>query len=290
MSASLDGCWAKLRRAEYHLDTLCAEMADFQTSRPHRVSVERDETDQAWIFRLWNVSIPDPGWGLILGDCLHNARSALDHLVYELALLNLARPLTDNEARRVQFPIAADAQKFQKQAPRLQDLRTVDKARLEELQPYHAWDETLRGSHEMPGPPAPIPLYLDELTKLNNVDKHRTITPVWMGAGLGALPKGAQKLGITGSSTTGNVLTEGCEIGRWIFAVAPPEIPAGLQAELYFSVQPSLREPYFGTSVERIARNCLLAVRMTLEMFAPCFTGGQNPAPLRYWDGSPPWL
>jgi hypothetical protein len=184
----------------------------------------------------------------------------------------------------------SDAQKFSNQERRLRDLRTVDKKRIEELQPYRAWDEALWGPHEMPGPPAPIPNYLDELTKLNNADKHRTITPVWMGAKLSLLPQGARELGITGSSTTGDVLTDGCEIGRWHFNKVPPEIPNDFQAELYFPIQPSLREPYFGTSVERISRNCLLAVRMTLEMFAPCIAGGKDPAPLKYWDGSPPWL
>ncbi|MFD3927434.1 hypothetical protein [Streptomyces sp. NPDC058614] len=291
MNASLGGCWAKVQHAEHHFDFLCKEISDFQASNPYRISVKREEKDQSWIFHLWDVKPPDPAWGLILGDLLHDARSALDHLIYQLAILNLGRSLNDNEAGRVQFPVEEDAQKFQRQeARRLKDLRAVDRARLEELQPYNAWDESIWGPHEMPGPPAPIPLYLNELTKLNNIDKHRIINPVWMGAGMGLLPKGAHEIGITGGSTTGEVLTDGCEIGRWHFGGNPPNVPEGFQAGDYFSVQPSLREPFFGTSVKRIAANCLMAVRMTLEMFDPCVLSGQNPAPLKYWDGGPPWL
>ncbi|MGW6927944.1 hypothetical protein ACWGA9_42910 [Streptomyces sp. NPDC054950] len=291
MEASLDGCWAKVQCAEKHFDTLCKEISDFRTVNPYRVSVKMDEPNHSWIFHIWDVVEPDPGWGLTLGDCLHDARSTLDHLIYQLAILNVGRSLSDEEARRIQFPIADDAQKYQNQEGRfLRNLRAVDKARIRELQPYHAWDETLWGPHQMPGPPAPIPAYLGELTKLNNIDKHRTINPAWMGAGLGALPQNAREIGITGSSITQDVLTDGCEIGRWTFNSMPSDIPDWFQAENYFDVQPSLREPYFGTSVMRIMKNCITAVRMTLEMFDPCVKNGKAPAPLKYWDGGPPWL
>jgi len=58
---------------------------------------------------------------------------------------------------------------------------------------------------------------------------------------------------------------------------------------VFFPTQISLRVPSFGARVERILGNCIIAVRMVLDMFEPAISG-QDPAPLRYWDGQPPWV
>ena len=44
-------------------------------------------------------------WSLLLGETLHSMRSSLDHLVYGLAALEQGRPLTEDEARKTEFPI-----------------------------------------------------------------------------------------------------------------------------------------------------------------------------------------
>jgi hypothetical protein len=49
----------------------------------------------------------------MVGDCVHNARSALDHLVYQLAILNHA---PEESARKTSFPVCLIPKDF-KNAP-----------------------------------------------------------------------------------------------------------------------------------------------------------------------------
>jgi hypothetical protein len=288
---STAGCRAKVRRAEYHLEVLEGEIGSFRDLHPVRFTVDRDLEKSSYVFRVWDIAEPDAAWGLLVGDCFHNARSALDHLAYQLVILNLGRDLTDDEARRVMFPIYETPKLYTAYgAGRVADLRIVDRARIEILQSYHAWDEGIWGPDQMPGPPAPVPSYLSLLSRLDNSDKHRTIQPVWLAAGLGGLPKDWAEVRITGGGTTDSPLNDGAEIGRWFFDGTPPEPPAEMDVERYFAIQVSLWQPFFATRVQRILGNCITAVTMVLDMFEPCLVHGSAPAPLRYWDGGPPWL
>src|SRR6478735_5506296 len=87
MAASLEGCRAKLRRAEHHLQVAEGKFAAFRERHPIRITVDRDLYQSAYVFRAWDVREPDPDWALIIGDAAHNARSALDHLAYQLLIV-----------------------------------------------------------------------------------------------------------------------------------------------------------------------------------------------------------
>ena len=251
-----------------------------------------DPESKSYVFRVWGVKTPDPSWGLLVGDCVHNARSALDHLAYQLACLNLGRDLNEDEAKKIQFPIAEDPAKFAKMRGRIDNLADVDRARIEVLQSFNAWDESIWGTLRMPGPPAPIPSYLLQVHQLDIIDKHRTMHPTWVSPTLGGQPVGARELGITGTTTSIDVLSEGGEIGRWHFQDMPPEPSAEMAPFLndYFPIHISLREPHFATGVSRILRDCIMAVSMVTDMFEPRLMGQGAPALLKYWDGGPPWF
>ncbi|MEY9842942.1 hypothetical protein [Streptacidiphilus sp. EB103A] len=284
---TMDGCRAKLRRAERHLQDYEDSLRVFSATHPVRVTVERNVAEKAFTFHVHDVEPCDPQWSLIIGDCVHNARSALDQLFYQLTVQSLGRDLTEGEEKQPQFPVAKDRASWRKIEKNYQKLGVAADylKRLEEIQPFNGWDKQIWGQHEMPGPPGPIASYLDELTKLNNADKHRLLTPVWWGVGLGGLPQGFAGLGGTGGSTTGDPLVEGGLLGQWHFDAAPPEIPADFKPELYWTFHPSLRFPYFGTNVSRILDNCITAARMILDMFEPSVLRGQPPADLPYWNG-----
>src|SRR5438034_3145826 len=133
----MSGCRAKLRRAEHHLEALTAEITAFEQNHAARVTVKRDAQQQAYLFHAWDVAEPDPEWGLLIGDCAHNARSALDHLAYQLAILHLGRDLDEGEARRIHFPLVRDASSFRDSRRKLRGLlRPSDLERIEQLQPY----------------------------------------------------------------------------------------------------------------------------------------------------------
>ncbi len=108
------------------------------------------------------VSEPVPDeFALIVGDVLHNLRSSLDSLVYELALKHHGGPLPDDVAKGLMFPVFRTAHKFSSTRksrigavhPKAQDI-------IANLQPYAPGK---RGVHD--------PLYV--LNELSVMDKHR---------------------------------------------------------------------------------------------------------------------
>jgi hypothetical protein len=62
--------------------------------------------------RLWRVHVlkepPVVEWGALIGDCLFNFRSALDHLAYDLAVAYSGFPLDPEVEKRSEFPIFVD--------------------------------------------------------------------------------------------------------------------------------------------------------------------------------------
>lgn len=103
--ATMDGCYAKLARAEHHLRSIEESISTFRAAHPFKVTVERNVSDKTFIFRAYDVEPCDPEWGTLIGDFAHNARSALDHLVFQLSILGLGRDLTPVEAKKPQFPV-----------------------------------------------------------------------------------------------------------------------------------------------------------------------------------------
>lgn len=108
------------------------------------------------------------GIGLIIGDCLHNLRSALDNLAYSLLLAGPG-PVTDKMKAKSEFPIIGDeAQGQSGQGDRLlkdashrySGWKPGAKQAVKAMQPYQQGQDFRRH-----------PLWL--LHDLNNIDKHR---------------------------------------------------------------------------------------------------------------------
>ena len=98
----------------------------------------------------------------VIGDAVHNLRSALDHLVWSLVLVNGETP-----DERTQFPINYSLDSLEKAIPRT--LKGVsDKAisAIKQLQPY-------KGGYGKPGNEI-----LWALFDLDRIDKHRSIVLV----------------------------------------------------------------------------------------------------------------
>lgn len=102
----------------------------------------------------------EPMWGIIIGEIVHDVRSALDHFVYQLVIHSTDRPPAEDN--RTQFPIFLDAAKFKKHGLNML-IGVSKKARdlIEALQPFST------GEHEK------SPLW--HLNQLSNIDKHRTL-------------------------------------------------------------------------------------------------------------------
>jgi hypothetical protein len=129
-----------------------------------RGSSETDSEGVEWLIFERPIKHPPSRWALILGDAVHNARSALDVLVYQLVLLNGKRP-----TKRTQFPIY-DSPPTQRQR------QTID-ANLKGVQSDHA--KRIRGMQPYKRPKAAESWKLATLGALDNIDKHRLVHPMF---------------------------------------------------------------------------------------------------------------
>jgi hypothetical protein len=135
------GCRLKLQGAWRHRQALSEELQMF---------LERADPE------------PSPlHLGVIVGDVLHNLRCVLDHLVWQLVVLNGQEPGDHN-----QFPIFDTPGAYKKKAGRyLRGVAADHRDLIETFQPYHLEDDA--ASH-----------YLAVLRDLSNIDKHRFVHPV----------------------------------------------------------------------------------------------------------------
>src|SRR5262245_2957355 len=104
----LTGVVAKFNRSKEQFDVLRAEIGEFLDQEPqtHLSRGEFNADTWEWIERF-QMQGPPLRWGVILGDCVHNLRSALDHLICQVALLDGG---TMDDCAQTQFPIASKSE------------------------------------------------------------------------------------------------------------------------------------------------------------------------------------
>lgn len=106
---------------------------------------------------------PDPKWGVLVGEIIHNLRSALDHLVWELVVLETGEgPITN----KTQFPIfrtehGKNAYDGRGERVYLHGVGDTAKALIRSKQPFSTGEDV-----ESP---------LWKLLRLSDFDKHRTL-------------------------------------------------------------------------------------------------------------------
>lgn len=96
----------KLLAAYGHAAALKKEIAEWVESRPYEWSHEFDPDQSMTVYFAELVEPPFARFASLAGDSLHNARAALDHLVYEIAEKNVGKPLPDEVAQGSEFPIS----------------------------------------------------------------------------------------------------------------------------------------------------------------------------------------
>lgn len=205
---SLEGCWEKLRRAEEQLDALEPLLKAYVESAPFEVTSEKPNAEGWRVQRFTNVVSPPLSFGVIVGEIVHDMRSALDHLVWQLVLANGKEGKIFN-----QFPIADTKPKWDEALARgrLKNVVDTDIAAVERLQPYRRGDRATR--HPFAA-----------LRELSNTDKHQIVHSAVMAVASEA----PIYLTFAASNDPGNVfvvefmrpagpLVEGAEAGRLRF-------------------------------------------------------------------------
>jgi hypothetical protein len=154
---------AKLDWAVKKLEALDQESKRWLEAQPLRVVPEFDDESGCHILCIRRSQAPvnHLRFGLMVGDVVHNARSALDQATWLLACRSnpVEKLWEPDTARKISFPVTRDPGRFK--THRVlgflhEDAITV----LEELQPY-------KGGN--------IPECIGHLDLLWNIDKHRVI-------------------------------------------------------------------------------------------------------------------
>lgn len=132
---SLAGPLAKVQRAELHLLSFEAAWQKVIDSDAFTFIHEVNADGVSHRYRAVAVPELDDRWALVLGDCVHNLRSALDYLVYELVRANGGEP-----DERTEFPVHALPGGVRVPGGIADDALRL----IEEVQPYAATDEANR--------------------------------------------------------------------------------------------------------------------------------------------------
>jgi hypothetical protein len=166
---SLKGCWAKFCWADGHLKALQEKIRSGEdVDLPATTS---DFYPQANIHAI-RIKVPRYPvlWSVMLGNIVHNLRSALDHLVTQLVIANGRKPRTGMGGN--QFPIFSVEPKkgfdASTRGGKLAGVSTPHRAIIQELQPFEY--ERLHGL-----PMADYALLV--LANLSNIDKHTMLHP-----------------------------------------------------------------------------------------------------------------
>lgn len=157
----LPGIKVKLERAQEQFHGLKALVQTYRSSKPYTIRrYMNTAVGECWADVRIKKSIPVV-WGVLIGELIHNFRSALDHLVWELVILETGAPPVAN---KTQFPVFLTEAGFNNKRRGenfLHGVGTEAKAIIKSLQPYST------------GEGEDSPLW--HLHELSNWDKHRTI-------------------------------------------------------------------------------------------------------------------
>ena len=132
------GFVAKVGRAKEHLDALKSSIESATVGGECYVVVKEANPDAGeYVFRIRiNKQPPITEWSLLIGDCLHNTRSALDHLFWALLLKKNTGGLTKGTSDAT-FPITREWATFNGRKKKLEGwVGQQALAMLEGLQPY----------------------------------------------------------------------------------------------------------------------------------------------------------
>jgi len=169
----LDGSFLKLRRADEHLQVVNALMQEFIKRKPYRINdtFVRNGNTKERLLRFEQLEDIPTKLPMLIGDACNNLRSALDHLLWQLWILQY--PTFDES---VYFPIYDSEVAFERGSPSNMgpikaksvgheriSLTDNQRAIIKSLQPYKTSNPVL-----------------SFLRDVNNSDKHRLIQVIFL--------------------------------------------------------------------------------------------------------------
>src|SRR5215212_5793623 len=167
MAIDLSECHAKIERAREHSESLEAIVDPIYSMEADFIQLNAQldvQSDQHIFFvaaieewRLLRMAI-------ILGDVVHNLRSALDYLFWQLYCHHIRIPKTKREANGVQFPLEDGSKRLADKRVHFGKIPSTQWAVIEDTQPYKRGNRSARS--------------FKALRDLSNRDKHRALNPL----------------------------------------------------------------------------------------------------------------
>ncbi len=170
MGGDLHAVRMKLHRAQEHLETLHTAVQAFLWRNAYDSRVELDaQADELVVLAIVREQ-PPREWGALLGDLIHNLRSALDHLA--IALVQRADPSAKTSTTA--FPIFETDPGGPNASKRDKD---VWKKMVKGMSAEHL--AAVRGVQPFNTPiPEGLVNTLTVIRNLSNADKHRVLIPI----------------------------------------------------------------------------------------------------------------
>jgi hypothetical protein len=246
----LFGCQLKIRRAQVHLSELGNAIEEFVGSKPYE-SIHDFESEPGHHLARFNIAERPPlWWSPIIGDVVHNLRSALDHLAWQLVIRNGRNP----ESARSQFPIFTrdpfdlSAHDSPKEAKRARDawrnqtrgMHRGDIKFLKGLQPY-----------DSPDPVDEHPLA--RLNQFSNWDKHREFHfpgQVFMDYRFGATMKDV-RITLLYLKPRGEALEDGEVIASYGVVATGDDPKLNMNPKIFFDVSFGEGSPLEGLGIKK---------------------------------------
>lgn len=153
----LSGVHLKLSRARERRRETIKAIERFAETRPYAIAADIDAKTGEQVWRVRGAPAqPNPEIGPIIGECLYDFRSALDHLAWQAVIRAGNKP-----SRRTAFPIFDDIEGYTRYGlPQIVGMNDVMTAMVEWLQPCFRRHFYCNG-------------WLRSLDHLGNIDKHR---------------------------------------------------------------------------------------------------------------------
>lgn len=149
----------KFERARRHLGVIHEAIDEF-VSTAYEGSASYCEVDTGnYALKLGEIRHPDHGLAVIVGDFLHNLRSALDHLAFQLVRFPVEDGGDKTPEDKISFPLCDTPASFERSKWKVRGSAPGVEAIIEGLQPYSVAQQP----------------FLWLLHELNNWDKHRVL-------------------------------------------------------------------------------------------------------------------
>lgn len=175
MSAGQRSWDLKVERAAQHLDEVREAMAAYASRNPYRAVRVRQPKGRRhiWLYQLEMTEEPDPMIPVIIGECLYDLRSALDHLAVAMAprnrKANAAFPVetTDPWARNEAGDFLYGEERRNSFNAKVKGMPPEAVEKITYAQPYQRENSELET--------------LSLISRLENADKHRSLIAVGHG-------------------------------------------------------------------------------------------------------------